>query len=92
MDSTGTGGQQLGRATTAYAQQPACRYQPAGPTCSLTLCALCWLCRSGIIECPATADVQMLKRLFQYQAHNKLLPALQVRALLTMSTSWSPHV
>lgn len=35
-------------------------------------------CRSGIIECPTTADVQMLKRLFQYQAHNKLLPALQV--------------
>jgi hypothetical protein len=33
--------------------------------------------RNGIIECPATADVQMLKRLFQYQAHNKLLPALQ---------------
>jgi hypothetical protein len=24
-------------------------------------------------------DVMMLKRLFQYQAHNKLLPALQVR-------------
>lgn len=23
-------------------------------------------------------DVMMLKRLFQYQAHNKLLPALQV--------------
>lgn len=33
--------------------------------------------RNGIIECPATADVQMLKRLFQYQAYNKLLPALQ---------------
>jgi hypothetical protein len=25
-------------------------------------------------------DVMMLKRLFQYQAHNKLLPALQVGA------------
>lgn len=34
----------------------------------------------------------MLKRLFQYQAHNKLLPALQVGALLTISISWSPHV
>lgn len=38
----------------------------------------CCSCRSGIIECPTTADVLMLKRLFQYQAHNKLLPALQV--------------
>lgn len=35
-------------------------------------------CRTGIIECPSNGDVAMLKRLFQYQAHNKLLPALQV--------------
>eukprot|EP00878_Enallax_costatus_P002297 GHUV01002472.1.p1 GENE.GHUV01002472.1~~GHUV01002472.1.p1 ORF type:complete len:476 (+),score=205.40 GHUV01002472.1:222-1649(+) len=33
--------------------------------------------RSGIIEVPVNGDVAMLKRLFQYQAHNKLLPALQ---------------
>eukprot|EP00879_Flechtneria_rotunda_P018614 GHRR01019532.1.p1 GENE.GHRR01019532.1~~GHRR01019532.1.p1 ORF type:complete len:407 (+),score=200.79 GHRR01019532.1:341-1561(+) len=33
--------------------------------------------RNGIIEVPINADVLMLKRLFQYQAHNKLLPALQ---------------
>lgn len=35
-------------------------------------------CRTGIIEVPINGDVGMLKRLFQYQAHNKLLPALQV--------------
>eukprot|EP00877_Chromochloris_zofingiensis_P007434 jgi/Chrzof1/2944/Cz12g05110.t1 len=33
--------------------------------------------RTGIIEVPVTGDVQMLKRLFMYQAHNKLLPSLQ---------------
>jgi len=34
--------------------------------------------KNGIIEVPMTGDVPMLKRLFMYQAHNKLLPALQV--------------
>lgn len=33
--------------------------------------------RTGIVEVPMNGDVMMLKRLFQYQAHNKLLPALQ---------------
>jgi hypothetical protein len=37
--------------------------------------------KSGIIEVPVTGDVPMLKRLFMYQAHNKLLPALQVSVL-----------
>eukprot|EP00882_Tetradesmus_deserticola_P009064 GHRQ01009561.1.p1 GENE.GHRQ01009561.1~~GHRQ01009561.1.p1 ORF type:complete len:463 (+),score=267.23 GHRQ01009561.1:87-1391(+) len=33
--------------------------------------------RTGIVEVPMNGDVMLLKRLFQYQAHNKLLPALQ---------------
>lgn len=49
-------------------------FRTAHLSTALTVCSR----RNGIIECPATADVQMLKRLFQYQAHNKLLPALQV--------------
>jgi uncharacterized membrane protein len=42
------------------------------------LCVYAASCRTGIVEVPMNGDVMMLKRLFQYQAHNKLLPALQV--------------
>ncbi|KIZ03425.1 hypothetical protein MNEG_4532 [Monoraphidium neglectum] len=34
--------------------------------------------RSGIIEAPQSSDVAQLKRLFMYNAHNKLLPGLQM--------------
>ena len=46
--------------------------------------------KNGIIEVPMTGDVPMLKRLFMYQAHNKLLPALQVRgaAAKNLSLCW----
>jgi hypothetical protein len=37
-------------------------------------------------------DVMMLKRLFQYQAHNKLLPALQVRSCTAMACTQAAKV